>query len=110
MFIQTVVQASTRLVGAAKSTADNVDNEQKDRLLACAKAVAEATRRLVAAAGTAASNPSDENAYHDLQDAVNRLTDATQSLVGDAGERAALRHLRSAAKIAAAGKELELCA
>jgi hypothetical protein len=70
-------------------------------LLACARAVAEATKKLVQIASVASANPGDAQAHKALQLACQRLAEATSILAGDAGEKAAQKNLRSAAKNAA---------
>lgn len=97
-----MIAATTKLVTSAKQAASLSDDEMRERLLACAKGVAAATQKLVAASGPAASNPGDKNARDALNEACQRLAEATKSLIGNAAEKAAFSNLRSAAKIAAA--------
>eukprot|EP01114_Cavostelium_apophysatum_P007404 TRINITY_DN194_c0_g1_i3.p1 TRINITY_DN194_c0_g1~~TRINITY_DN194_c0_g1_i3.p1 ORF type:complete len:2578 (-),score=946.84 TRINITY_DN194_c0_g1_i3:69-7802(-) len=97
-----LVTASTKMVQAVKQAASLSDDQTRDRLLDGAKGVALSTQKLVQAAGQAAANPNDPNARQALNDACQRLSDATKSLVGNAAEKMAHQALRSAAKVAVA--------
>eukprot|EP01119_Soliformovum_irregulare_P011517 TRINITY_DN2899_c0_g1_i3.p1 TRINITY_DN2899_c0_g1~~TRINITY_DN2899_c0_g1_i3.p1 ORF type:complete len:2521 (-),score=930.00 TRINITY_DN2899_c0_g1_i3:18-7580(-) len=97
-----ILQASSKLVNAAKQAAETSDEDVRMRLHTCARAVAEAAKKLIQASELATSNMDDAEARRSLQAACQRLAEATQALAGDAGEKAALQHLRSSCKIAAA--------
>jgi talin len=100
---QKILAASGKLIQATKKMATNApDDATKNRLLACAKRVADATRSLMNSANTASNSPNDESAWAELTASSRTLGEATRLLVGDAGKDTALKALRTNAKRAAA--------
>ena len=100
---QNILQASGRLIGATKQLASEAPDEAtRNRLLACAKKVADSTKALMANANTAAQNPNDEGAFDNLANASRQLGEATRLLVGDATRDNAMKQLRTNSKTAAA--------
>jgi hypothetical protein len=99
--LKAILALSSKIAQATKEAANLTDEETKERLLAAVKGVAAATQKLVQNGQTAAQNPTSVDAHKALQDACQRLAEATRSLVGDAIEKAAMKNLRAAAKIAA---------
>lgn len=101
--IATIDGASQGLAQATKLLAATVqDPSQTERLLGYNDQVAEAVRELLIIAPSAIASPSDAYVHAQLRAAAQKVSDATNCLVNDAGRDIAVSSLYSAAKLAAA--------
>lgn len=99
----TIYEAQQKLDNAAQALAlASGDEMLSARLIEYANRVKDAVRQLLAVAPASINNPNDEIAHRALRNAAQRVADATQALVNDAGQNVALSSLYGAAKIAAA--------
>lgn len=97
-----VGNANHNLLLAARSLARGMDPADQARFLDYVKQVDNSVKQLIAQAPRAAANPRDDRAHAALRDLSQRVAEATQELLNDAGKKVAFGALYASAKYAAA--------